>query len=176
VPDNYERDEAGNIVYSADGVTPRKKRGRKPGQQYGASSNSSPKPKVTKTGDRAGMAVEMLAAQFQILNTGLAFVTKFDDWNLSDPEAMDMATATANVMSQFDYMPDPKVTAVLGLVTTTSMIYGSRVYLYRKHLAEMRAERIRQRNAAADHAAANGGAFPGTVVLDMGNMGDGQFT
>lgn len=171
-PDDIERDAAGNPVLKEDG-TPRKKRGRKPGQQYGASPNTATntvKPKVAKTGDRNGMAVEMLAAQFAILNTGLAYLTRFEDWKLEDEEAMQMANAAANVMAQFDYMPDPKVTAVLGLVTTTSMIYGPRMYLYRKALAERREANQTARNMAADERAANGAGYPG------GPMNYGQFS
>lgn len=116
------------------------------------------------------MAVEMLAAQFAILNTGLAYLTRFEDWKLEDEEAMQMANAAANVMAQFDYMPDPKVTAVLGLVTTTSMIYGPRMYLYRKALAERREANQTARNMAADERAANGAGYPG------GPMNYGQFS
>lgn len=83
----------------------------------------------------------MLAAQFQILNTGIAFLTKFDDFKLDDNEARQMADATANVLAQFDYVPDPKIAAVLGLVTTTSMIYGPRAYLYRRHLDKVKSDR-----------------------------------
>ncbi len=146
--DNYERDENGNIVYKADG-TPRKKRGRKPGQTASVVSTTN---KVPKRGDKTGMAVEMLAAQFQILNTGIAFLTKFDDFKLEDSEAMQMANATANVMEQFDYTPDPKVAAVLGLVTTTSMIYGPRLYLYRSHTKKIAEQKKEKKIEAADEA------------------------
>lgn len=102
------------------------------------------------------MATEMLAAQFQILNTGIAFLTQFDDFKLSDGEAMQMASATANVMEQFDYVPDPKVAAVLGLVTTTSMIYGPRVWLYRSHKEKQRKEKLEKNRIVADEKAATG--------------------
>lgn len=150
--DIYERDEQGNIVYRADGVTPRRKRGRKKGAQSTASVSSASKPKRAKSGDNT-VAVEMLAAQFQILNTGLAFLTKFDDFKLDDSEAMQMAEASALVMEQFDYTPDPKVAAVLGLVTTTSMIYGPRVYLYRKHIEKKRKEKREQQEQMQDERA-----------------------
>lgn len=102
----------------------------------------------------------MLAAQFQILNTGIAFLTKFEDFALDDSEAVQMAEATANVMAQFDYVPDPKVAAVLGLVTTTGMIYGPRVYLYQKWRAEkLAAKREAQIARANEQAASPDGPF-----------------
>lgn len=159
--DDFERDATGAIVYKADGVTPRRKRGRRPGSASPAapapSPASAPKAAKAKAGDRSAMAVEMLAAQFQILNMGIAFVTKFPDWNLTDSEAKQMASATEKVMEQFDYVPDPKVAAVLGLVTTTGMIYGPRVYLYRKHIATKQTERRQMREAAADQKVATPG-------------------
>lgn len=133
--DIYQRDENGNIVLKADG-TPAKKRGRKKGF-----SPNQPSAKVPPKGDKTAIAVEMLAAQFKILNTCLAFITRFDDFALDDNEAMAMAVAAANVIEQFDYTPDPKITAIVGLVTTTSMIYGPRIYLYKNHLAKKTKEK-----------------------------------
>lgn len=146
----YARDENGNIVLKANGE-PAKKRGRPVGgggdglPKSSAAKSSAPKSKPAKGDDqRAAIATEMLAAQFQILNTGIAFLTKFDDFRLDDDEATKMASATANVLAQFDYVPDPKIAAVMGLVTTTSMIYGPRVYLYR----QFRKEKIEQQKQA----------------------------
>lgn len=133
--DIYQTDAEGNIVYKANGE-PAKKRGRKKGQTAGTTST-----KIPRQGDKTAIAVEMLAMQFQILNTGLAFLTRFDDFRLEENEAMSMAVATANVMEQFDFTPDPKIAAVLGLVTTTSMIYGPRIYLYKSHLAKQAKEK-----------------------------------
>jgi hypothetical protein len=159
-PDNIERDELGNPILGVNGK-PKKKRGRKPGQQYGASPTAPKSTPAKSDSARAAIATEMLAAQFAILNTGIAYLTNFPDFKLDDQEAQDMAAATANVMAQFDYVPDPKVAAVLGLVTTTSMIYGPRVYFYRKHLAEKRAEKKDARIKRADERAANGAVFNG---------------
>jgi hypothetical protein len=174
-PDDFERDAAGNVVMQADGVTPRRKRGRKKGQSTGAAT-AAPKSTPAKSDSaRAAVATEMLAAQFQILNTGIAYLTKFEDFKLDDSEAMDMAKATANVMAQFDYVPDPKVAAVLGLVTTTSMIYGPRLYLYRRHIAAKTLERREAVIAAADERAANGTQFePG--LYPNGPLNTGQFS
>lgn len=146
VDDIYERDENGEIVLTAAGK-PRKKRGRRPGSTVSGGTTK----RASNKGATVG--VEMLAAQFQILNTGIAFLTKFDDFRLSDEEALQMSQATANVMEQFDYVPDPKVAAVLGLVTTTGMVYGPRIYLYRSHLKQVREEKKAQREVVADELA-----------------------
>lgn len=136
--DKYQTDKNGNIVLKADG-TPALKRGRKAGSTNSETKTETKKQTSAKKDKSTG--TEMLAAQFQILNTGIAFITRFDDFKLEDAEAMQMAEATANVLEQFDYTPDPKIAAVLGLVTTTSMIYGPRVYLYRKDLEKRAAKR-----------------------------------
>jgi hypothetical protein len=170
-PDDYERDETGAIILNSDG-SKRKKRGRKKGQHYSGASSSATKPSggsSRKSDDRAAMATEMLAAQFQILNTGIAYLTRFDDWKLDDDEAKQMAEATSNVMAQFDYVPDPKVAAILGLVTTTSMIYGPRAYLYRKHLQQKHEGARNRKIQEADERAANNG-------MDGGPMNLGQFS
>lgn len=168
-PDDFERDDSGAIVYKADGVTPRRKRGRKAGASITAKV-TAPKSTPAKTdAARAAVATEMLAAQFQILNLGIATFTKFEDFKLDDSEAMEMAKATANVMAQFDYVPDPKIAAVLGLVTTTSMIYGPRVYLFNKDRAQKKAARREAGIVAADDRAANSSAFP-DGPLNMGQF------
>lgn len=168
-PDDFERDDTGAIVYKSDGVTPRRKRGRKAGASITAKA-TAPKSSPAKTdAARAVVATEMLAAQFQILNLGIATLTKFEDFKLDDSEAMEMAKATANVMAQFDYVPDPKVAAVLGLVTTTSMIYGPRVYLFNKDRAQKKAARREAGIVAADDRAATSSAFP-DGPLNMGQF------
>ena len=168
-PDNYMRDENGAIIYKADGVTPRKRPGRKAGSSV--AGTVAPKSSPAKSDSaRAAVATEMLAAQFQILNLGIATLTKFEDFKLDDSEALEMAKATANVMAQFDYVPDPKVAAVLGLVTTTSMIYGPRVYLFNKSRAAKKVERRAKGIVEADERAANqGNAFP-DGPLNMGQF------
>lgn len=140
----YQTDNQGRVIYNKDG-SPAKKRGRKPGQS----------PKVETAAPKAERKIaangtEMLAAQFQLLNMGIAYLTNFDEFKLSDTEAMQMSKATANVMEQFDYVPDPKITAVLGLVTCTSMIYGPRIYLYRKELDRRASEKVAKVNQVAD--------------------------
>jgi hypothetical protein len=71
-----------------------------------------------------------------IVHVGLASVTKTPELVLEEDEAKSLAMASANVLEQFDITPDPRVTAVLGLVTTCGMIYGPRVYLIRERKRE----------------------------------------
>lgn len=148
----YQTDENGNIIYKADG-TPAKKRGRKPGQKNGETVEAVKAKPKNKADNKLATSVDMLAAQFQLLNTGIAFLTKFDDFALEDSEAKSMAIATANVMDQFDYVPDPKIAACMALVTTTSMIYGPRIYLYNSHRKKLREKRIATKVKIADEKA-----------------------
>lgn len=171
-PDEYERDDDGNVILTIAGK-PRKKRGRKKGQTAGTSSSAGNSSREHK-GNKTAIAVEMLAAQFQILNTGIAYLTSFEDFKLEGYEAMQMALATANVFEQFDYVPDPKVAAILGLVTTTSMIYGPRMYLYRKHLQKKRSENRARREAQADESFINE-ASPFPYPQHLGPNKAGQF-
>ena len=75
-----------------------------------------------------------------IVHVGLASVTKTPELELEEDEAKSLAMASANVMEQFNITPDPKVTAVLGLVTTCGMIYGPRVYSIRERKKEEKAQ------------------------------------
>lgn len=169
-PDNYVRDATGAIVYKADGVTPKRRPGRKAGGSITAPAAPKSKP-ARSDAERGAVAVEMLAAQFQILNLGIATLTSFEDFKLDDGEAKEMAKATANVMAQFDYVPDPKVAAVLGLVTTTSMIYGPRVYLFRKDRAAKRVAKRAANIVEADENASTGGTTGGAYPGAPTNMG-----
>lgn len=148
--DNFERDDNGEIVIGANGK-PKKKRGRKPGQKVAVNTAKPVKEKFN--------GVEMLAAQFQILNVGISYMTRFDDFRLDDQEANDLANATAQVMVQFNYTPDPKFTAVMGLVTTVGIIYGPRVYLYKKELTKSSDSKMEKKIARADEKAANNSSF-----------------
>lgn len=64
-----------------------------------------------------------------IVHMGLASATKTPELKLEDEEAEALAKSTAVVLEEFDIRPDPKIEAIIGLVTTAGMIYGPRVYL-----------------------------------------------
>lgn len=74
-----------------------------------------------------------------IVHVGLAAVTKTPELELDDKEAASLANAVGNVMTEFDITPDPKIQAVLGLVTVSGMIYGPRIYMIRERRKEERA-------------------------------------
>jgi hypothetical protein len=148
----YQTDAGGNVIYKADG-TPAKKRGRKPGQVSASQSVSGAKPKAKNAdANKLSMSVAMLAQQFQLLNTCVAYVTQFDDFKLSDGEAEQLAASTATVLEQFDFTPDPKVAAVMGLVTTASMIYGPRIYLYKNARTNKKEKKAAEKIERADEA------------------------
>lgn len=105
---------------NADGSF-RKKRGRKSG-----SATASPRSR-SKASNQA--SVEGLTRMLAIIHMGLASATRTPELKLEDEEAEALAKSTAVVLEEFDIRPDPKIEAVIGLVTTAGMIYGPRVYL-----------------------------------------------
>jgi hypothetical protein len=100
----------------------RRKRGRKSNSGNSASTGGR-----TKAQNNA--SVEGLTRILSILHIGLAAATKTPELALEDSEAENLAKATATVLTEFDIRPDPKIEAVIGLVTAASLIYGPRVYL-----------------------------------------------
>jgi hypothetical protein len=76
-----------------------------------------------------------------IVHVGLASVTKTPELVLDDDDAKALTGATCNVLEQFDITPNPKVAAVIGLVTTAGMIYGPKVYMIRERKKEEREAR-----------------------------------
>ena len=113
---------SGPDKFNRDG-TFRKKRGRKAGTGSGANRG-----KATDYSASLDAFTGMLA----IVHVGLASVTKTPELVLEEDEAKSLAMASANVLEQFDITPDPRVTAIVGLITTCGVIYGPRVYLVRE--------------------------------------------
>lgn len=111
---------------NADGSYTRK-RGRKSGSGNGGSNTTARKAK----GDLSG-AVDSLSRTLIIFHMGIASATKAPEMELDKQEADLLANATANVLSEFDIRPDPKVEAIFGLITACGMVYGPRVYSIRK--------------------------------------------
>ena len=104
---------------NADGSF-RRKRGRKAGNSTAPRSRS-------KASNQA--SIEGLTRMLAIVHIGLASATKTPELKLEDEEAEALAKSTAVVLEEFDIRPDPKIEAIIGLVTTAGMIYGPRVYL-----------------------------------------------
>ena len=126
---NGERDANGDRFDPAIHVSPdkrnadgsyRKKRGRK-ANNFTASRSRS------KASNQA--SIEGLTRMLAIVHIGLASATKTPELKLEDEEAEALAKSTAVVLEEFDIRPDPKIEAIIGLVTTAGMIYGPRVYL-----------------------------------------------
>lgn len=115
---------AGPDKRNADGSY-RRKRGRKAGA---GNRNSRPS-------DNSA-SVETLSRLLTIVHLGIATVTKTPELNLDQGEADSLAMASANVLEQFDIRPDPKIEAVIGLVTTAGVIYGSKVYMIKARKKE----------------------------------------
>lgn len=116
---------------NADGSFTKRKRRRK--SNTGGSSN----------GRRAdnSTGVETLARMLGIVHLGIASAVKAPEFALTDDESKALAQATATVLEEFDWTPDPKVTAVVGLVTTAGTIYGPKYYFYRERKKEEKLER-----------------------------------
>lgn len=131
--DDFQRDEHGNLVYGVSGK-PNRKRGRKSGSGSSASGSTGAK-STARNSQTVAVGLDTFSQSLMIVHMGLASFTGFDKFALEKKEADTLAASVANVMEQFDMTPDPKFTAVVGLVTTGAMIYGPRVYLYKEHKA-----------------------------------------
>lgn len=108
----------GRDKLNADGSY-RRKRGRR--------ANSATSGSGRKANNQA--SIEGLTRMLAIVHIGLASATKTPELRLEDAEAEALAKSTAVVLEEFDIRPDPKIEAIVGLVTTAGMIYGPRVYL-----------------------------------------------
>lgn len=129
--DDYARNPDGSIKRNKDG-SPQRKRGRKSG-----SGGSGGNFKASTGGNKALKdSIDSLSQIIGIVHLGLSSVSKCPELKLDASESEALAKATANVLAQFDVTPDPKVTAVVGLVTTAGTIYGPRAFLIRTRKAE----------------------------------------
>lgn len=120
---------------NADG-TYRRKRRRKSG-------NSAAPRSRTKADHQASL--EGLTRILSIMHIGIATATKMPEMVLEEDEAKNLAAATATVLSEFDIRPDPKIEAIIGLVTAAGMIYGPRVYLITDRKKKEAANKLQQR-------------------------------
>lgn len=79
-------------------------------------------------------SIEGLSKTLMVIHIGLAEMTKTPELSLQQPESDALANSIANLLSEFDITPDPKVQAVIGLLMIGGMIYGPRMYLIRERL------------------------------------------
>jgi hypothetical protein len=75
------------------------------------------------------------------VHLGIASALKTPEIKLEDDESKALAQATARVLEEFDWTPDPKVQAVVGLIMTAGSVYGPKVYFIRERKKAERAER-----------------------------------
>jgi hypothetical protein len=160
--DEYERDEFGNVVIGSSGK-PRRKRGRKSGGSNGASGGASA---GTAKNSRArnSQAIDTLSQTLMIVHMGIAAFTKFDAFQIEKREADSLASSLANVSETFGWEPDPRFTAIAGLVTTSAMIYGPRIYLYREHMKQQAKEKREARNQTVE------GSYNPSEFFQAGNV------
>lgn len=116
-----------------------RKRGRKAG-----AGNTSRKAKAHNSSSLAS-SIDALTGMLVIAHTGLASVTKVHELAIDEGEGRSLAMSLANVLDQYDITPDPKVTAMVGLIFTAGTIYGPRVYLYRERIKQ---EKLAKRPSA----------------------------
>lgn len=71
-----------------------------------------------------------------IVHAGIASLTSIPELELERDDSERLAKATVNVLNEFDFVPSPKVQAIVGLVTTAGMIYGAKYYQYKLRVTE----------------------------------------
>lgn len=116
---------------NADGSF-RRKRGRKAG------NSSAPR---SRTQADYSASIDSLARMLGFVHLGIAAAAKTPELVLNDEESKALAGATAKVLEEFDIRPDPKVEAIVGLVTTAGAIYGPKYYFIRERKKNERRER-----------------------------------
>lgn len=129
---DYARDASGNIIRNADG-SPRKKRGRKAGSGGGKSGSKNSTRNLTE-------ATEGLSRVLLMLHMGLANVSNAPEFALDKSESDMLASASVNVLEQFDIKPNPKAEAIFGLITACGIVYGPRVVTYRRRVSAKQSE------------------------------------
>lgn len=173
--DEYERDGDGNLVYGASGK-PKRKRGRKSGGGTGTgNSGSAGNTKQKRSGNNQNLndGIDTLSKTLMIFHMGIASLTDFKGFELEKTESDALAYSVANVMEQFDMTPDPRFTAIAGLVTTAATIYGPRIYLYREDAKEKRMKKAKV-VTPVNQTQGNNSQTPGNVDMQFfGDLGGG---
>lgn len=101
-------------------------------------SISKPRGRKAGSGNRASAgandlkaSIDQLSSILVILHAGIAGATNTPELELDKKEGDLLAGAAIPVLDIFDIKPDPRVTAVIGLVMASAQIYGPRIYLIR---------------------------------------------
>jgi hypothetical protein len=118
--DGFQRDSQGQLVMSADGVTPRKKPGRKKGQtasSIGTSPNVAKAPKTAA--EKKAMAVSSEQIARHLINTTTSSLAAMigDEWHFQSQEEADgmRSAVTAYIEAKGDaaFTPDSMMAIVL---------------------------------------------------------------
>lgn len=75
---------------------------------------------------------------------------------IDESEGMLLATASANLMEQFDVRIDPKTQAIVGMIIAAGKVYGPRVLSI-----QMRKAQERRESAADETGAGTAGVYTG---------------
>lgn len=103
---------------------------RKRGRRANNSANSGNKKAQVSS------SIDALTRALLIVHLGIASATKTPEMALDEEEGKLLAEATANVLAEFDIRPDPKLQAVIGLITAAGVVYGPRVVMIRARWKE----------------------------------------
>lgn len=105
---------------NADGSY-RRKRGRRSGSGTGGTTHR--KTKAARTD-----SVEAISRILCILHSGVAAATKTPELEIDEQEGRMIADPLTTLLDEFDIKPDPKIEAIVGLVTAVCAVYGPRAY------------------------------------------------
>lgn len=103
---------------------------RKRKRKYGIGGGPSPQ----RSKADLSASIDGLSKTLMVMHIGLAEMTKTPELVLQETESSALAISVANVLSEFDITPDPKMQAIVGLMMTAGMIYGPRMYNIRERL------------------------------------------
>lgn len=96
-------------------------------------------------------SIDGLSKTLVIIHAGLADTLKAPELKLEDTEGEGLAAAVANVLSEFDITPDPKIQAIVGLVMVAGAIYGPRAYLINERMKATKQNPNRRGGATVSH-------------------------
>jgi hypothetical protein len=71
-----------------------------------------------------------------IFHVAIATATKTPELMIGDDEAKSLASATINVLDQYDIRPDPKIEAMVTLIGVAAATYAPRVVAIRMRKAQ----------------------------------------
>lgn len=157
----YDADiHTGPADFNRDGSR-RRKRGRKPGGNRG----SGPGPRKASSRSDIKSSVDTLAKTLMVFHQGIAVATSTPEMMIDQDEGEILARATVNVLDQYDFTPDPKIQAIIGMVMAAGTVYAPRVVLIRARLAQQ----AKEREAGTAGVYGPGGEAMGTTTFATGN-------